>query len=203
HREKAPPSHIADCLGETAILDHPANVQILDRDHVKTSNQIASNLVVKILATARDLQVRFGDFDSLLRASLRSLLFARKSPLLFLEIVQGGLEMAGVLYFFTVRERGETGDANIYSNSLSCPRQWLRLGRLANNQRIPAVNATCDPKLFALSFNRAGEPNATTADAGNCELVPFDRARSDFLVFLRESVIPVFALESWKSGFLS
>src|SRR5215813_11764431 len=44
HREKAPPSHIADCLGETAILDHPANVQILDRDHVKTSNQIASNL---------------------------------------------------------------------------------------------------------------------------------------------------------------
>src|SRR5215510_8108110 len=48
HREKASPSHIADCLGETAILDHPADVQIFDRDRVKTSDQIASNLMVKI-----------------------------------------------------------------------------------------------------------------------------------------------------------
>ena len=40
HREKAPPSHIADCSGETAILDHPANVQIFDRDRVKSSDQI-------------------------------------------------------------------------------------------------------------------------------------------------------------------
>jgi hypothetical protein len=97
HREKASPSHIADCLGEMAILNHPADVQILDRDHVKTS----------------------------------------------------------------------------------------------------------DPKLFTLSFNRAGEPNATGADTGDRKFVAFDRARPNLLVFLREGVIPVFALESGESRFLS
>jgi hypothetical protein len=49
-------------------------------------------LVVEILATARDFQVRFGDFDSLLRSPFRSLLFARKSPLLSLQIIQRVLE---------------------------------------------------------------------------------------------------------------
>src|SRR5262249_40360500 len=61
HHEKTPPSHIADCSGETAVLDHPANVQIFDRDRVKTSDEIGRYLVVKIFATARDFQVRSGD----------------------------------------------------------------------------------------------------------------------------------------------
>jgi hypothetical protein len=26
HREKAPPGHIADCSGETAVIDHPPNI---------------------------------------------------------------------------------------------------------------------------------------------------------------------------------
>jgi hypothetical protein len=40
HPEKASPRHIADCSGETAILDHPAYVQIFDPDRVKSSDQI-------------------------------------------------------------------------------------------------------------------------------------------------------------------
>ena len=76
YREKAPPAHVADCLGETAILDHPANVQIFDRDRVKSSDQVGRDLVVKILTTARHFQMRLGHFDSLLRATLRSLLSA-------------------------------------------------------------------------------------------------------------------------------
>jgi hypothetical protein len=82
HLEKAPPGHIADCSGQTAILDHPAYVQIFDRDRVKSSDQIGRYLVMKIFATTRDFQMGFGDFDSLLRAPLRSFLSARKSPLL-------------------------------------------------------------------------------------------------------------------------
>jgi len=53
HREKASPSHIADCSGETAILDHPADVQIFDSDRVKSSDQISRYLMVKIFSTAR------------------------------------------------------------------------------------------------------------------------------------------------------
>src|SRR5262249_24064493 len=94
HREKAPPSHVTDCSGETAILDHPADVQILDRDRVKSSGQISRYLVMEIFSTARHFQMRLGDFDSLLCAPLRSLLSARKSLLLSLQIVQRAPEMA-------------------------------------------------------------------------------------------------------------
>ena len=132
HREKAPPSHVADCSGETAVLDHPAYVQILDRDRVKTSDQISRNLVVEIFATARYLQMRFCDFDSLLCAPPRSLLSARKSPLLSLQVLQRALEMPRILDLFAVRERGETANADVYTDGLSGSRHWLGFGRLAN-----------------------------------------------------------------------
>ena len=203
HREKAPPGHIADCSGETAILDHPANVQIFDPDRVKSSDQIGRYLMVKIFATARHFQMRFGDFDSLLRAPLRPLLSARKSPLLPLQVVQRAIEMARIVDLFAVRECGETANADIYANGLSGRRQGFRFGHLTNKQSIPAINTARDPKLFALSFNRAGEPDATCADTGNREFVAFDRARPNLLVLLRESVIPFLALESGESRFLS
>jgi hypothetical protein len=132
HREKASPSHIADCSGETAVLDHPAYVQIFDRDRVKSSDQIGRNLMVKILATARDFQVRFGDSDPLLRAPLRSLSPARKSPLLSLQVLQRALEMPRILDLFAVRECGETANSNIYADGLSGRRQGFGFGRLAN-----------------------------------------------------------------------
>src|SRR5215510_12590362 len=65
HPEKVPPGHVIDCLREMVVFQHPANVQILDRDRVKSSDKIGRNLVVKIIATARYFQVRLGYFDSL------------------------------------------------------------------------------------------------------------------------------------------
>jgi hypothetical protein len=203
YREKAPPSHIADCSGETVILHHPAYVQILDRDRVKSPDQVCRKLVMEILATARHFQMRFSDFDPLLRAPLRSLLSARKSPLLSLQVLQRALEVARILDLFAVRECGETANADIYSDGLSGWRQRLRSGRLANNQSIPSVNTARDPNLFALSFNRAGEPDATSTNAGDRKFVAIDRAGPNLLVFLREGVVPVSALESGKSRFLS
>lgn len=70
--------------------------------------------VVKILATARYLQMRFGYFDPLLCPPLRSLLSARKSPLLPLQVVHRALEMPRVLDLFAVRECGEGGNADIH-----------------------------------------------------------------------------------------
>jgi hypothetical protein len=200
HCEKASPSYIADCLGEMAIPDHPANVQIFHRDRVIASDQIGRNLVVEILPTPRDFQMRFGDFDSLLRTPSRSLLFARKPPLLSLQIIQRVLVMARVLDLFAVRECGEGRNADIYPDSLSGWRQGFGFRHLTDQKRIPTINAARDPNLFALSFNWAGEPDTTASNSGNCEFVAFDWARSDFLVFLRKRVIAVFALESGKAG---
>jgi len=132
HREKASPGHITDCLGETAIPDHPAYVQILDRDRVKSPDQIERYLVMEILATARYLQMRFGHFDSLLRAPPRPLPPARKSPLLSLQVLQRALEMPRILDLFAVRERGEIANADVYTDGLSGRRHWLGFGRLAN-----------------------------------------------------------------------
>jgi len=147
--------------------------------------------------------MRFGDFDPLLRATLRSFLSARESPLLSLQVVQRAPEMARILDLFAVRERGETANADIHTDGPSSRRHWLGFGRLAYKQSIPAVDTASDPKLFALSFNRAGEPDATGSDAGDRKFVAFDRARPNILVFLRESVIAVFALVSGESWFLS
>src|SRR5215471_5932837 len=109
YREKASPGHVIDCLREIVVFQHPSNVQIFDRDRVKSSDKIGRYLVVKILATARYFQVRPGYFDSLFGAPLRSLFLARKPSLLSLQVLQRVLEMARVLDLFPGRERGETG----------------------------------------------------------------------------------------------
>src|SRR5690242_16500923 len=70
HPEKVTPGHIADCLREMVVFQHPANVQILDRDRVKSSDKIGRYLVVKIIATTRYFQVRLGYFDFLPGAPL-------------------------------------------------------------------------------------------------------------------------------------
>src|SRR5215831_3298443 len=176
YREKASPGHVIDRLREMAVFQHHANVQILDRDRVKSSNQIERYLMVKIIATARYFQVRPGYFDSLPGAPLRPLFLARKLSLLSLQIIHRVLEMARVLDLFARRERGETGDADIHTNRLSGRRQWRRFRYLANNQRIPAVDATSYSELFALSFNRTGKPDATGPHTGNREFVAFDWA---------------------------
>lgn len=198
--EKSPPSYIADCLREMVIPDHPAYVQIFHRDRVKASDQIGRYLVVEILPTPRHFQMRTGYFDSLLRTPFRSFLFARKPTLLSLQIIQRVLVMTWVVDLFAVRECGEGRNAGIYPDSLSGWRQGFRLRDFTDQKRIPTVNAARDPKLFALSFNWTGEPDTAASNSGNCELVAFDWARSDFLVFLREGVIAVFALESGKAG---
>jgi hypothetical protein len=203
NREKAPPGHVADCLGETVVFQHPAYVQIFDRDRVKSSDQIDRNLIMKILATARHFHMRFGDFDSLLRAPLRSLFPARKPPLLYLQIVERLLEMARIFDLFAGRKRGEVADADIHADGLSGFRQWFGFGYFTNQQNIPTIDASRDPKLFAFSFNRAGEPDATCADTGNRKFVTINRAGPSLLVFLREGVIAIFALESGESRFLS
>jgi hypothetical protein len=203
HPEKEPPGHVTDRLGETAVLNHPAYVQILDRDRVKSPHQISRHLVMEIFSTARYFQMRLGDSGPLFRAPLRPFPPARKPPLLSLQALQRILEVAWIFDLFSVREYGETGNAYIYSDRL--PSLWhrLRSWRFANNQSIPAVDAARDPKLFALSFDRAGEPDSTCPHAWDRKFVAFDRTGPDLLVFLREGVIPVFALESGKSGLLS
>ncbi|HZF40848.1 MAG TPA: hypothetical protein VE715_18650 [Blastocatellia bacterium] len=203
HGEKASPSHVIDRLCEMTVFHHPAYVQIFNCDRVKTSYKIGRKLVVKILPTARHFQMCPGDYDSLFGASLRSLFLARKSPLLSLQIVQRVLEMARIFNLFAGRERGKTGNPDIHANGLSGRRQRLRFGYLANNQRIPAVNTARDPKLFALPFDRAGEPDAASSNTRNRESVALDRARSHLLVFLRESVIAVFTLESGEARLLA
>jgi hypothetical protein len=203
HRKKVSPGNIVDCLREMMVFDHPANVQVFDRDHVEASDQISRNLVVKIFATARDLQMRIGDLCPLLLAPLRPLLFARKPFLLSLQVIQRALEMAWVFNIFAVRERGETCNPDIHANGLTSRRQWLGLGYLANKQSIPSINTACDGKLFALPFDRTAQPDATGANARDSEFIALERAGSDAFVFLGESVIAIPPFESWKARVLS
>src|SRR5215471_13543347 len=107
--------------------------------------------------------------------------------------------MARVLDFLPTRERSETSNSDIDSNRLPGLRQWLRFRYLAYNKRIPSIRATFDPNLIAFPFKRAGEPDATSPDPGNLEFVAFGRARPHILVFMRETVISVFALKSRKA----
>ena len=135
---------------ERVIFHHPANVQILNRDRVKTSDHIGRNLVMKILATSRHFQMRLCNLIALFGSPLRSLPFARKSSLLFLRLIHRAFERARVLNFFAITQGRKTGDADIHADRGAGYRQRLRFRRFTHQQRVPTINATCEPDLFDL-----------------------------------------------------
>jgi len=201
--EKLTPGYIANCFRKTVVLDHPANVQILDGDPVKFLNQFRRFFVVKMLARSPDSQMSERDFLTGFLAICATLFLSRQVALLARELIFRRLEIARVINLLARAESGETGDSNIHADSLSGCGQGLRFRKIAHQQRIPTVSSARDPELLDLAFKRAAYPDAATTDARNREFVTLQWAGALLLNLLREGMIPVTRFEPGKARFLA
>src|SRR5262245_56353332 len=201
--EKLPPGHVKNGLCKMAVLHHRANVQVFHGDPVEAFDQLRRFFMVKMLARALYPQVPERDFATSLPAILTALYFAGQAPLLSRKLVSRLIEMARVCDLFASREGRKTLNADIHSDSLSGFGERRGFRYFANQQSMPAIGAPGDSQLLAAAFHRAAKSYAASPHARNSQLIAIDGARSHFLVFLRESVIAVTALESGKPRVLS
>src|SRR5215472_14252837 len=109
---------------------------------------------MKMFACPLHFQVPERDFAASFLPVLTALCFPGQSPLISPKSRRRLLEMAWVLNLFPSAQRRETLDADIHADSLSGLREWRRFRHFADKQRIPAVGAARNPKLFAAPFHR-------------------------------------------------
>jgi hypothetical protein len=203
YREKLSPSHVNYSFRKMMVLDHPANVQILDGDMIELLNQLRRFFVMKMFARSLNSQVSKRDSPARLLPVLTALLLSRQVALFARKLIFHLFQAARVLNLFARAQCGEAGDSDIHADTGARLRKGVRFGEIANKQCVPTVSPARNHELFTAAFNWAAKPYTASSDSGNRQLVAFDRARPDFLDLLRKSVIPVTRLEPGKTRFFT
>ena len=123
HAGGLPDARIAQRAGEAVVLQHPAQVEVFDVDHVETLHHRRTELVHRIGAAIADLLVQPGDVLLDVRPALAALLTAGKPLLIEREPTLPLCAVLRVGDFLAGRERGESIDAEIDANRFTGFRQ--------------------------------------------------------------------------------
>ena len=124
---------VGNALGETVIFNHAAHVQILNADHIKTSDQISRDFVQVIVSRIANVLMDSSHLQTLRIPTARTFLASRENPLCFRKFL---LKLSGVLRVvnpFTVGQGSQTVNTQIHANHKTSFRQWLNI--LIQHQR--------------------------------------------------------------------
>lgn len=129
---------VTDALGEAVVPDHAAHVQVLNADHVEAFDQIGRDLVQVVRSGISDVCVNPGNLELLSLPTSRTLRASRQNPLRFGKALLVLSRVLRVVYPFTIRERGEAVDAEVYANRQPGLRQRLNIFVQHEGDKIPS-----------------------------------------------------------------
>jgi hypothetical protein len=200
YQQESSPGCVTNTFGEVMVLDHPANLQIFDREVIKLSDQRQAHLVQEVEPLPFDLQVLTRQkADSFTTVVAPAMLPADASLCRF----QSSRRTAQVLWVGDGRARrkgSELLNSKIYADTRARLCEVATLVAFDAERDIPAVNFSLDSEGLDSAFYRTGEAHATTADFREVKLVAFK-----FSARLRigERIIAILVSKTWIACFLT
>ena len=200
YRKECSPGRVANTFGEMMIPDHPANVQIFDRDVVKFLDELKACFVEKVETPPFDIQMllrlKSRSFTSVVTASflptdgaLRGLQPSRRAP-----------QVLRVRNLLARRVRREVLNANVNADARACLGNVPALIAFNAETDVPTINLMLDGDGFNCAFDGAREPDAATADFRERQLVAFQLPAR---LQKGERIIAILISESRIARFLS
>lgn len=167
------PSSIGYALGETVVLEHPVNIQVLKRNDAKLVDQPPTEFVGKISAAVGDALVYLGDHAPPPGSFGRSLLGFAQLPLGFRQNLLILAEETRIRDMLARTEGGERVKPYVNTNGL-----WFigqRLGfNFTSEAGVPvASSSTANGERLDLALDRTVENNLHAANLGQGEAVVF------------------------------
>lgn len=134
---KRPHRSITNRLGQSSILDHPTQVQILHNNHIKTPHQISCHLVDMVLSTICYFCMQPGHTKTLPVPPSTSHLTARQNALSFSKLFLVIPKILWIRNSFPIRKCCQSVDAQINTCTLARFRQWLNLFVEDKRYKVP------------------------------------------------------------------
>ena len=199
-QNEIPPACIRNTFRKVMVFDHALDVQLLELDPGKVSDQTAGDFKVKVLALASNFLMLFRQQLDCFLASMASKFSTRNLPPGRLKLLFAGSQEFRVLNLFARRERCEALNPDIDADRFS-RRMLDSFGLILTSEaNVPAVRLARDRTGFNFAFDWTRQPQANRADLREKELVAFN---SKTTLWIREGIEPVLALESRVAGGLT
>ena len=180
------PSSIGYALGETVVLEHPVNIQVLEGNDAKLVHQLATEFVGKISAAVRDALVYLGDNPTPPSSFGRTLLGLAQLALGACQSLLVLAEEARIRDMFTRTERGERVKPNVNTNSFRLIGQRLGFD-FTREASVPiARSSTANGERLDLALKRPMEDNLHVAYLGQRQAVVFQLEPE---LWIRETVV--------------
>lgn len=169
-------SDIAQAAGKAVILDHAAQVQVFEVDHIEPANEINRQLLGRVLATVADLLMDAGDPTLGQEASPRALLFASQLPLCLGQPPGARRQMAWIADSLAGRERCQPVDAKVDTDLGASHRQGLYVD-LDDETDKPATTRLADDRGCGRRARHRPVPahlHAADLGEGECSVLPVE-----------------------------
>ena len=186
-----------DMLGELPILNHPAHVQVLNRNHVEPSHQIRCELVQRVLAAVGDLGVQSRHFQTLAIPAPTSFDATGENPLQSCQPCGVAGSVARISNPLAVTQRGEPTDSQVNPDHASSLGErglgWFIQTKTHEVASIPALGYRAGSWL---ARETATPLDVKPTNFGNCKVavcrIPFECSCS-----IRGGLLAVLAGELW------
>jgi len=200
YAEEPKPGSISHLLGKAMILPIPG-IHVLDVDDVIGFEKLIGNFKVEISSLVGNLLMGFGHKEPGFLPPRGAFPSSREPLLPHSKHSMGFVKMAGVSYLNPIGGSEERFKPNINSYLFASFGQWFFGDIIARKAGIPfAGRGFSDSDGLNVALNRPGEPEFEGSKVSDGEILALKPPAG---LLQGKGIIPVFALEPWKAGFLS
>lgn len=148
------PVRIADCFGQSFVLNHVFNAQTFTANHLVFVYQLGGQFVGKVAATISNFCLNSGYFLSGFMEIGRAFLFLGKSALGFRQFLFIRCGMARIARFKPVSGNNNVSQTQINAGCFFTNRQWFRLETAEHGHKVAAcaVLGDVDGRWFTGKF---------------------------------------------------
>jgi hypothetical protein len=196
-----PPS-IRDALSQVGVLDHVADPQIFEIDHIVLPHQQERRFVVEVGTLPTDLLVLPGEDLHGLAAAIAALHPARHPTLGLLQFPFGPAVVSGILHHVTFSRDEKHLESHIDARLLAGERQGVGGHVRAREAAIPAVSFMGDGHRLDGALKRATPPHRNAPNLGEHE-APIVKRRPVAELLVGETGVAALALETRISWLFS
>jgi hypothetical protein len=202
HGEEPGPGRVRNAFGQSMIMDHAVDAQVLNADDSVVVDDLPGELVGKIIPPKPDAFMNPG--DDLAPPSPLGSSFSRfvQFPLRFGQGFFFLPEEPGILNESPVREHGKSVQAHVDTHGLIAGREKLRLNLAAKGHIPLAGGRAADGGRFGLAAHLPVHDDLDMADLGYRQPTVFEAAAGRNLGE-GDGIVPALAFEARIAGFFA
>ncbi len=191
---------VAQAAGKAVVFNHPSQIQILDTDDVKLTNNVCCQPVQTVLSAIPNFFMKTRNRTFCQLSTLGAFLLSRQSPLQHGKSPGTFMQMLRIGNALAVRECSKPGNAEVDTDSFPCLRHWLHFDIDHETCKVSAAGFPNNCQAGRMARQVAIPAKPQHAKLADMNPAPVTEPESGLSISRRGS--GAFLLERWITGAL-